>query len=102
PGGLDLRVVRTSAMLNGLDAIALTKLDVLDEFDEIPVCTGYNVHGEPWRTFPAFAVAHHDYNPEYKPFKGWKRSTAGVTSYDELPTEAKDYIRFIEDETEAK
>ena len=45
-------------MLNGLDTIALTKLDVLDDFDKIPVCTGYNVRGERWTTFPAFAVAH--------------------------------------------
>jgi len=99
-GWLDLPVVRTSAMLNGLDAIALTKLDVLDEFDEIPVCTDYNVRGERWRTFPAFAVAHHDYKPEYRVMKGWKSSTAGITSYDELPAAAKDYIKFIEDETE--
>ncbi len=87
-GWLDLPVVRTSAMLNGLDALALTKLDVLDEFEEIPVCTGYNVRGERWRTFPAFAVAHDDYKPEYRVMKGWKTSTAGVTSYDELPPAA--------------
>ncbi|HEV2719313.1 MAG TPA: adenylosuccinate synthase [Thermoanaerobaculia bacterium] len=99
-GWLDLAVVRTSAMLNGLDALALTKLDVLDEFDEIPICTSYNVHGEQWRTFPGFAVAHHDFKPEYRTMKGWKTSTAGITSYDELPAAAKDYIKFIEDETE--
>jgi len=101
-GWLDLPVVRTSAMLNGVDEIALTKLDVLDDFDEIPVCTGYNVHGERWQTFPAFAVAHHDFKPEYRTFKGWKRSIVGITAYEDLPQEAKDYIRFIEDETEAK
>jgi len=101
-GWLDLAVLRTSAMLNGIDEIALTKLDVLDDFEEIQDCTGYNVHGEPWKTFPAFAVAHHDYKPEYKKFKGWQRSIVGMTSYDDLPQEAKDYIRFIEDETEAK
>ena len=100
-GWLDLAVLRTSAMLNGIDEIALTKLDVLDEFEEIQVCTGYNVHGTPWKTFPAFAVEHHDYKPEYRSFKGWNRSTAGVTSYAALPQEAKDYIRFIEDEAEA-
>src|ERR1051326_28959 len=99
-GWLDLPVVRPSAMLNGLDELALTKLDVLDDFDEIPVCTGYNVRGEHWRTFPAFAVAHHDYKPEYRVMKGWKTSTAGVTSFEELPPAAKDYVKFIEDETE--
>jgi adenylosuccinate synthase len=101
-GWLDLPVLRTAAMLNGLDEIALTKLDVLDEFDEIPVCTGYKVRGESWKTFPAFAVAHNDYQPEYRTFKGWKSSTAGMTSYDELPQAAKDYVRFLEDETETR
>jgi adenylosuccinate synthase len=98
-GWLDLAVLRTAAMLNGLDSIALTKIDVLDEFDEIPVCTGYNVHGERWRTFPAFAVAHHDYKPEYRTMKGWKTPTVGITSFDELPAAARDYVRFIEEET---
>jgi adenylosuccinate synthase len=101
-GWLDLPVLRTAAMMNGLDSIALTKLDVLDEFEEILVCTSYNVRGTRWDTFPAFAVAHHDYQPEYRTFKGWKQSIAGITNYDELPQEAKDYIRFIEDETETK
>ncbi|HEX9163437.1 MAG TPA: adenylosuccinate synthase [Thermoanaerobaculia bacterium] len=99
-GWLDLPVVRTSAMLSGLDAIALTKLDVLDEFDEIPVCTAYKVRGETWKTFPAFAVEHRDYQPEYKTMRGWRESTAGMTSYDDLPQAARDYVRYIEDETE--
>ena len=101
-GWLDLPILRTSAMLNGLDEIALTKLDVLDEFEEISICTGYNVRGTVWKTFPAFAVDHHDYQPEYRTFKGWKSSTAGITQYDDLPQAAQDYIRFIEDETETK
>ena len=101
-GWLDLAVLRTSAIINGLDEIALTKLDVLDEFDEIPICTSYKVRGKRWDTFPAFAVAHNDYQPEYRTFKGWKTSTAGITSYDDLPQQAKDYVRFIEDETETE
>jgi adenylosuccinate synthase len=101
-GWLDLPVLRTSAILNGLDEIALTKLDVLDEFDEIPVCTSYKVRGETWKTFPAFAVAHNDYQPEYRTFKGWKSSTVGITSFDDLPQEARDYVRFLEDETETR
>ena len=101
-GWLDLPVLRTAAMLNGLDQLAVTKMDVLDEFDEIPVCTSYKVGGDTWNTYPAFAVTHNDYRPEYRVFKGWKQSTAGMTSFDELPQAAKDYIRFIEDETGAK
>jgi len=100
-GWLDLPVLRTTAMLSGLDLIALTKLDVLDEFEEIPVCTAYNVRGESWKTFPAFAVAHHDYKPEYRTFKGWKSSTAGITRYEELPQAARDYVQFIQDQVEA-
>ncbi len=99
-GWLDLPVLRTAALINGLDDIALTKLDVLDEFEEIPICTAYQVRGTRWSTFPAFALAHDDYRPEYRTFKGWKTSTVGITSFDDLPREAKDYIRFIEDETE--
>jgi adenylosuccinate synthase len=101
-GWLDLPVLRTAATLNGLDEIAVTKLDVLDEFEEIQVCTAYNVRGTTWKSFPAFAVAHNDYQPEYRTFKGWKASTAGITSYDQLPQAAKDYVRFIEDETETR
>ena len=101
-GWLDLAVVRTSATLNGIDDIALTKLDVLDDFDEIPVCTGYKVRGKTWKTFPAFAVEHNDFQPEYKTMRGWRQSTAGMTSYDELPQQAKDYVKYIEDETGTK
>ena len=101
-GWLDLPVLRTCAMLNGVDELAVTKLDVLDDFDEIPVCVAYQVRGTKWNTFPAFAVAHHDYEPKYRTFKGWKTSTVGITSFDDLPQQAKDYVKFIEDETEAK
>jgi adenylosuccinate synthase len=101
-GWLDLPILRTAAMLNGLDSIALTKLDVLDEFDEIPVCTGYRVRGAEWSTYPSFTVEEGGYEPQYRTFKGWKQSIVGITDYDQLPQEAKDYIRFIEDETETK
>lgn len=89
-------------MLNGLDAIALTKLDVLDEIDEIPVATSYRVRNESWKTYPSFMVEDDNYSPEFRTFKGWKRSTVGVESFDKLPQEARDYVRFIEDEIEAR
>jgi len=100
-GWLDLPVLRTSVMLDGIDAIALTKLDVLDDFEEIPICASYKVRGESWRTFPGFAVEHHDYQPEYRTMRGWRTSTVGITKYDDLPQAAKDYVRYIEDEAEA-
>ena len=101
-GWLDLPVLRTAAMLNGIDSLALTKLDVLDEFDEIPVCTSYRIDGHAWRTFPAFVVDQERYDPQYRVMKGWKQPTAGITAFDDLPQPARDYIRLIEDETEAR
>jgi adenylosuccinate synthase len=101
-GWLDLPVLRTAVMLNGIDSIALTKLDVLDEFEQIPVATGYRIRNEEYRTLPAFTVPQNGYAPQYKTLPGWKSATAGITSYDDLPQRAKDYIRFIEDETEAR
>ena len=100
-GWLDLPVLRTATMLNGIDAIALTKLDVLDDLDEIPVCTSYRVQNREWRTFPSMTLDHEAYEPQYRVMKGWKRSTAGTTSYEELPQAARDYVRVIEDELEA-
>ena len=100
-GWLDLPILRTASMLNGIDSIALTKLDVLDEFDEIPVATSYRIGGKDVRTYPAVAVADNDYAPQYRTMKGWKSPTAGITSFDELPQRARDYIRFIEDEMDA-
>jgi len=101
-GWLDLPVLRNATMINGIDELAVTKLDVLDDLAEIPVCTAYKVRGETWKTFPAFVVADNDYQPQYRTFKGWKTSTAGTTSFDDLPPEAKDYLKFIEDETETR
>jgi adenylosuccinate synthase len=98
-GWLDLPVLRTASMLNGLDSIALTKLDVLDDFEEIPVCVDYNIRGKRWSTVPSFAVAQGDYKPVFRTFKGWRKSIVGLTSIDDLPQQARDYIRFIEDET---
>lgn len=98
-GWLDLPLLRSASMLNGIDRIALTKLDVLDDCKEIPVCTSYKVRGSTWQTFPATTLAHHEYEPVYKVLKGWNRSTVGTRNFDQLPDEARAYVRFIEDET---
>jgi adenylosuccinate synthase len=99
-GWLDLVVLRTAGFINGIDSIALTKLDVLDEFEEIPVCVSYRVNGESCSFFPKRAVTSGRFEPEYKTLKGWNKSTVGISSFDELPQEARDYIRFIEDQLE--
>ncbi|MEO8216215.1 MAG: adenylosuccinate synthase [Acidobacteriota bacterium] len=98
-GWLDLAVLRTAVMLNGIDSIALTKLDVLDDLEEIQVCTGYQIRGKVWETFPAFAVAHEDYQPRYTTLKGWGKSIVGAPSFDDLPEQARGYVRLIEEET---
>jgi adenylosuccinate synthase len=99
-GWLDLVVLRTAVMINGIDEIALTKLDVLDDFEEIPICTSYDVDGKEERYFPRRAVGRSNFQPRYTTMKGWKQSTVGIATYDELPQAAKDYVRRIEDELE--
>jgi adenylosuccinate synthase len=95
-GWFDAVVVRYSAMLNGLDTLALTKLDVLDDFDEIKICTAYNYRGEILREIPYGANVLDECVPVYETVKGWKSSTAGITNYAELPQAAKDYIMRLE------
>lgn len=97
-GWLDLVILRTAVMLNGIDSIALTKLDVLDDFDEIPVCVAYRGGATEHDFFPRDAVNRGAVQPVYTTLKGWKRPTVGISSFDELPQEAKDYVRFIEKE----
>jgi adenylosuccinate synthase len=98
-GWLDLVVLRTASMVNGLDEIALTKLDVLDQLDEIRVCTSYRLsNGKSVKTYPRFEVLRGTAVPEYRSLKGWKRETAGNTSFTDLPEGARSYIRFVEEE----
>ena len=101
-GWLDTVAARYAQLLNGVDTVALTKLDVLDDFDEIPVCVAYKLHGEtaarPSRRTAARLEAA---EPVLRTFKGWKRSTVGILDEADLPQEARDYIDFIEQEIEA-
>ncbi|XP_077360366.1 adenylosuccinate synthase, like [Festucalex cinctus] len=96
-GWLDLILVRYAHMVNGFSAIALTKLDILDTLPEIKVGVAYNVDGEPLPSFPANMDVLTRVAVEYKTFPGWCRSTEAARSFAELPTEARNYIRFIED-----
>jgi adenylosuccinate synthase len=96
-GWFDAVVVRYSAMLNGLDTLALTKLDVLDEFDEIKICTAYNYRGEVLKDIPYGANVLEECVPVYETVKGWKSSTVGITQFEDLPPAAKDYIARLEE-----
>jgi len=96
-GWLDLVVARHAARLNGVGAIALTKLDILDELDEIPVCVAWRIDGEAVEDYPASLEAQERAEPIYEVLPGWKRPTTGLLDYGELPGPARDYIRFVEE-----
>jgi adenylosuccinate synthase len=83
--------------INGLDGIALTKLDVLDGLREIQVCHAYQRNGEMLNDYPADIRHLADCKPVYETMSGWSRPTAGLRSFDELPPEAKRYIARLEE-----
>lgn len=91
-----------SSVLNNLQAIAITKLDILDEFDEIPVCTGYQYQGTRLKEFPAEIKILESIQPIYKPVPGWKSPTAGIRNYADLPTKARDYLKVLSDITQTE
>ena len=99
-GWLDLVAARYSVALNGVDAVALTKLDVLDGFAEIPVCTGYRYRGELLKRFPAEARVLAEAKPEYRAMPGWRKETVGILDYEGLPPAARDYVAYLENELE--
>lgn len=95
-GWLDGVALQYSVMINGIDTIALTKLDVLDGIASIGICTGYEVDGKMLRSFPANVEDLAKVIPHYEFFEGWNCSLAGIKSYDALPKQAQDYIAAIE------
>jgi adenylosuccinate synthase len=100
-GWLDTVVARYAAMVNGIEGIALTKLDVLDQFEEIPVCVGYRIHGEVVRTLPPEQRSLETAEPVLRTMKGWQRDTVGILDPADLPQAARDYIDLIEQEVGA-
>jgi adenylosuccinate synthase len=95
-GWLDLVALRHSVRINGLTGIAVTKLDVLDGLDEIKVCTAYRFGSETLAEFPKEAAVLKKCLPVYETIKGWKDSTYGKRSFDELPGETQEYMKSIE------
>jgi adenylosuccinate synthase len=96
-GWFDSVLVRQSIALSGIDGIALTKLDVLDGFDEIKICTGYKVGGKTLDYLPASLKEQQAVEPIYETLEGWKSTTRGVRSSKDLPANAIKYIRRIEE-----
>jgi len=96
-GWLDIAVLRYAKMINGIDSLVITKLDVFDMQREIQICTGYTYKGKPIHEMPALSEVYEQVKPEYKTLPGWCQSTYGVKDASKLPKAAVDYVRFIGD-----
>jgi adenylosuccinate synthase len=95
-GWFDAPLLRYTAAINGFDSLVVTKLDVLDDFDTIPVCVGYRAGGRDLTQMPARVAGIEKVEPVYERLPGWKSSTFGISHYDDLPGRAKDYLAFLE------
>ena len=96
-GWLDLAILKRIVKLNGVDKLIITKLDVLDDLDEVYTCESYDVNGTEYESFPA---SHPDFpaaKPVLKRHDGWDGVTAGVTEFEKLPEKAKEYLKYISD-----
>lgn len=96
-GWYDAVVMSYAAKVNGLTDIAITKLDVLSQFDTIKVCTAYDCDGQIVRTAPQNQTLFHHAKPIYEEVPGWKTDISGCRTFDELPQAAKDYIAYLEE-----
>ena len=95
-------MVRQTIKISGINGIALTKLDVLDELDEIKICIAYDLKGEKIDYLPASVEDQKEVKPIYRSFKGWNSKTSGIREFDKLPENAKIYIRELEKFIETK
>jgi adenylosuccinate synthase len=101
-GWLDLPLLRYSGMINGTSWLVVTKLDVLDDLAEIPVCVGYKIDGRNTVEIPSQASGYDRIECVYQNLPGWKTSTEGITEYEKLPRQAREYLTFVAKETDAK
>jgi adenylosuccinate synthase len=101
-GWLDLPLLRYSNLINGTQWLVVTKMDVMDECAEIPVCTGYRVDGKLTDTIPADMRGFDSITPVYTTLKGWQCSTEGITEFEKLPKLAQEYLHFLERESNAR
>lgn len=98
-GWFDVPLLRYTAMVNGFDTLFITKLDVLDQLEEIPVCVRYRLCGADVTEMPATYRALEAIEPVYQKLPGWVASTRGIARYDELPERACAYLHFLEERT---
>nr|NIM07479.1 adenylosuccinate synthase [Armatimonadota bacterium]NIM24934.1 adenylosuccinate synthase [Armatimonadota bacterium]NIM68820.1 adenylosuccinate synthase [Armatimonadota bacterium]NIM77067.1 adenylosuccinate synthase [Armatimonadota bacterium]NIN07025.1 adenylosuccinate synthase [Armatimonadota bacterium] len=95
-GWFDAVIVRKAMRLNGLDEIAITHLDVLDQFDRIPVCVAYERNGKRVEEFPNLLQQLADCRPVYEELPGWKQDTSSARRWEDLPAQAQEYITYLE------
>lgn len=100
-GWFDAAMVRQAVKVGGIDGLALTKLDVLDGFAELKICTGYEINGQTYRHLPAGMAAQAAATPIYEVLEGWSQSTRGARSWAELPAAAIKYVKRVEELVEA-
>jgi len=96
-GWFDVPLLRYTAMVNGFDSLMITKLDVMDQLEVIPVCTGYRLHGSEIHEMPATYRGLEAIQPVYQRLPGLHCTTRGIVRYDELPQAARDYLTFLEE-----
>ena len=101
-GWLDIPLLRYSNMINSTQWLVVTKMDVMDECPEIPVCAGYKIDGKVTDIIPADIVGFKKIEPVYTTMPGWMCSTEGITEQDKLPNKAQEYLKFIEQESGAR
>jgi len=95
-GWLDIELLKFASYINGFTQLAITKLDILDNFPEIKICTHYILNGKKVNYYDVDTNLFSKIKPIYKTFKGWDKPTKGVTEYNDLPLEAKQYLKEIE------
>jgi adenylosuccinate synthase len=98
-GWFDVPLLRYTALVNGFDSLIVTKLDVLDEFAQIPVCVGYRAGGKVLDWMPATNEGLEKIEPIYEYLPGWQQSTRGLSNLNELPDAARRYLDFLEDQS---
>ena len=101
-GWLDIPLLRYSNQVNGAEWLVITKLDVLDQLDEIPICIGYEIGGKVTDEIPADVDGLELIKPRYTTLKGWRQSTEGITDFEQLPLAAREYLHFQERESGAR
>lgn len=97
-GWFDAFMLKYSVMINGIDSVAITKLDVLNCFDELKICTGYELNGKKLKSFPTDLIRLEKIKPVYETMPGWKQDLSEIRDYNELPEAAKNYLNYLADE----